>query len=149
MTSFSHHFLTLASKMNRRGHWVLLETAKSGKKSSKTAKNSIKTKTACKTVHTDKFWHPSYQNPLRSDTVSDKCNLQRFRDYSRSVEAHNWHSHWGKTRTEMGKTVNHIGYQISESHYVFFFSFSFFFSTENRKPNPKKRNTDLKNSQNR
>ena len=32
MTSFSHHFLTLASKMNRRGHWVLLEIAKSGEK---------------------------------------------------------------------------------------------------------------------
>ena len=45
-----------------RGHWGLLETAKSLKKLSKTEipkKNRTKSKTARKTFKTDSFSHPS------------------------------------------------------------------------------------------
>lgn len=55
----------------RRGHWGLLKTTKPLEKSSKTTKpqkNDKKPKTACKTVETEKFSHPSYQNHNRSDT---------------------------------------------------------------------------------
>ena len=47
-----------------------------------------KPKTACKTVKADKFSHPSYQNPNRSDIEVTSGAKRRFRGYAlRCVEA--------------------------------------------------------------
>ena len=131
----------------------------------KTEKIRSVPKTACNTVKTDKFSHLSYQIPNRSDTVSDKWSIGRFRGYSRSVEALNCRSDREETRSQVGKTENHIGYQIWEA-----IGCCCVFFNENRKLSAKKngksasrnehqnrkaevfwhktRLTDLKNSQN-
>ena len=91
----------------------------------KTAKKiRSKPKTACKTVKTDKFSHLTYKHSNRSDTwhvVSDgdKWSIQRFRGFSRSVEAHNCHSDQRETETQIAKTENRIGYQIWKHISVF------------------------------
>ena len=74
----------------------------------KTEKIRSVPKTACNTAKTDKFSHLSYQIPNRSDTVSDKWSIGRFRGYSRSVEALNCRSdredqkpEWEKPKTTL------------------------------------------------
>ena len=49
----------------------------------------------------------------------DKWSIQRFCNYSRSVEAHNCHSDQRETGTQIGKTKNHIDIK-SENLLAFF-----------------------------
>ena len=102
-----------------------------GKKPSKTAKEiRSKPRTACKTAKNDKFSHPSYQNPNRTYTVSDKWSMPRFRGYSRSVEVHHCRSDRGETGTQKEKSKTTSDTKSENSLVVFY---------ENRKPNAKKR----------
>ena len=73
--------------------------------------------------------HSSYQNPNRSRAGSKKWSVHRFRNYSRSVEVHNFRPDRGETGTQKGKYSNHIAYQISKPISTF---------NENGKPNAKK-----------
>ena len=89
-----------------------------------------KPRTACKTAKNDKFSHPSYQNPNRTYTVSDKWSMPRFRGYSRSVEVHHCRSDRGETGTQKEKSKTTSDTKSKNSLVVFY---------ENRKPNAKKR----------
>ena len=121
-----------------------------------------KPKTACKTVKKDKFSHPSYQNPNRTDAVSDKWSVKKFRNLLRSVKEHYCRSDREETGTQKEKSKTTSDTKSENSLVAFY---------ENRKPNAKKRKsayehqnrrknqsffwhkkpekTDLKKSQNR
>lgn len=96
----------------------------------KPQKIKSKPKTACKTVKKDKFSHPSYQNPNRTDTVSDKWGVQKFRNLLRSVKEHYCRSDQEETGTQKEKSKTTSDTKSENSLVVFY---------ENRKPNAKKR----------
>ena len=90
-----------------------------------------KPKTACKTVKTDKFSHPKYQNPNRSDTEVTNGAKRGFA----AMLCVAWRRKLPLRRkrncgTQKGKTENHIGYQIQKPKSIF---------DKNRRPNAKNR----------
>ena len=105
------------------------KTAKKKKKTrqnKKTKKNLSTPKTACKT---DKFSHSSFQtliDPIQRWQVKQNG----FRGYERPVEAKNCRLNRIGTGIQIGKTENHIRYQIRKPMSIF---------DEDRKPNAKKR----------
>ena len=90
-----------------------------------------KPKTACKTVKADKFSHPSYQNPNRSD-IEVTSGAKRVFAAMLCVA---WRRKLPLRRkrncgTQKGKTENHIEYQIQKPKSIF---------EKNRRPNAKNR----------